>query len=129
MIVRSFVLFFAFQYIRVLLGEEIRTQYICDGSEQSLSCPASSTIIILLASYGRFSLSICNIQTTHSARSDCTDPVEATEMLRTLCDYKEECKVIMHEHSGTHCTDRKMNLEVQYKVRVRFMIQSIDFQT
>lgn len=45
---------------RQLDTTQYEAAYACDGNLLELSCPSGKSIRLLRASYGRFSLSICN---------------------------------------------------------------------
>ena len=100
-------------------SHDTMTSYSCEGSTLLLSCPPSTTISILLANYGRFSLSVCNDHAVHNMRTDCGDPIKTTEILSNLCEYKAECEVDVEDHkfAVTDCPNISKYLEVQYQCK------------
>ena len=52
----------------------IKRSYQCEGSDIELSCPSNSSIQLIRANYGRFSIAICNKHGVTDWNVDCAAP-------------------------------------------------------
>ena len=64
-------------------SSNIQTQLGCEGSTVSISCSGSTYISLVRANYGRFSISVCNVQATEWD-TDCGTQLDTTHLLRKM---------------------------------------------
>ena len=64
-------------------SSNIDTKLGCEGSTVSISCSGSTYISIVRANYGRFSISVCNVQATEWD-TDCDNQLDTTHLLRKM---------------------------------------------
>ena len=68
-------------------GTERRTRYGCEGSVLDIECEPGTSISLVRANYGRFSISICNAEGNTAWSVNCMEP-------RTLRVMKDRCVVL-----------------------------------
>ena len=83
-------------------------------------CP-DSTIHVVRANFGRFSVSICNRLAVTDISTRCDTSHTTSSLLRTRCDGRQTCSVLVSHHSfpqSNICPSTTSKyLEVQYECR------------
>ena len=100
-------------------AESRQTLFGCEGETLLLSCP-HSTIRVVRANYGRFSVSICNSLAVTDISTSCDTSHTTSTLLRSRCDGLESCPVLVSQHNfpqSSICPSTPPYLEVQYECR------------
>merc|ERR1719412_797531 len=107
----------------ILTGSTARakeTLFGCEGETLHLRCP-DSTIHVVRANFGRFSVSICNRLAVTDISTRCDTSHTTSSLLRTRCDGRQTCSVLVSHHSfpqSNICPSTTSKyLEVQYECR------------
>ena len=61
-----------------------KTQFACESSNMHLTCPTGSYVSIIRANYGRFSISVCNVQAITDIDTNCGTEEETTQLLSKM---------------------------------------------
>ena len=94
-----------------------QTLFGCEGETLLLSCPHSS-IRVVRANYGRFSVSICNSLAVTDISTTCDSSHTSSSLLRSRCDGLETCSVLVSQHNfpqSSICPSTPPYLEVQFE--------------
>ena len=60
----------------------VKTKFGCENTTISLTCPVGSYVSIVRANYGRFSISLCNLQAVTDIETNCSTEDNATALIR-----------------------------------------------
>ncbi len=96
----------------------VTTLHGCSGSTVVLSCPRLSTLRVVRANYGRFSISVCNTRARLDISTDCGAEDSTTEVLVTLCQGLNTCSVPVETNTfpwESPCPQTSKYLEVQFR--------------
>ena len=61
-----------------------KTMFGCENTTISLTCPTGSYVSIIRANYGRFSISVCNVQAITDIDTNCDTEDATTILLRKM---------------------------------------------
>jgi len=101
-------------------GSERRTKYGCEGGSMAISCEEGTSISIVRANFGRFSISICNELGNTTWSTHCIQPT-TLRALTARCGGKQECMFDVNASVfGDPCPTTYKYMEVHYYCQQQF---------
>ncbi|XP_046556840.1 adhesion G protein-coupled receptor L3-like [Haliotis rubra] len=94
---------------------EWKTTYACENGKLHVVCEENEVIRIMLANYGRYSISVCNkFGITEGWNVQCIS-VLSFRVVSERCDGRQECEMMANNHVfGDPCPDTSKYAEVKY---------------